>query len=86
MPAIADRQRFKQRLRNHLIGAGYKGYRHSDLIQKTRTRAFPAKTVRDVLEDWHSRGLIQRFEVREPTSKKPVTYWRATTAITNGRL
>lgn len=81
-----NRMRLKRKLRNELMSRGVEGYPHSDLIMKCRTHIFKGSDIIEILEDWRSRDLVQKFHVKTKTSKKPVIYWRATTFIIDGRL
>lgn len=85
-PQIQNRMRLKTKMRNLLVAADLKGVPHAEFIQKVRTQVFPSKVVREILADWHSRDLVQKFSVRTPISKKPVTVWRATQRILIERL
>lgn len=86
MGQILNNIRLKHKMRQILMAAGTEGIMHSPLIQKCRTKNFTAEVVREVLEDWRSRGLIDKYYVKTPTSKKPVIIWRANRNIVEGRL
>lgn len=86
MAQIRSILRLKAKLRQELLGAGLDGYKHVDLILKCRTKIFKQPEIMEILNDWNNRDLIQRFEVRMAHSKKPVTIWRATKLLIDGRL
>ena len=86
MNQIRDRSRLKNKIKNLLTEAESEGIIHTTLIDKVRTRAFPAEEIRTILQDWNTRQLVQCFEVKLATSKKPVKIWRATRLILTERL
>lgn len=93
MVQIKNRQRLKQKMKQLLIGGGLVGIAQTEIIQKCRTfnskanpNGFTGDDVRDILADWKSRGLVQRFDISQGYSKKPTRVWRATEDIKTGRL
>ena len=86
MNQIRDRSRLKNKIKLLLVNAEQEGMMHTTLIDKCRTRDFPAEEIRNILQDWNTRQLVQCFEVKKDHSKKPVMIWRATRLILTERL
>lgn len=86
MTAVRSRIRLKKKMQRELVNAGVEGYPHQKLILKCRTKLWSVDDLKEILEDWRARGLVQKFTVKLATSKRPVTIWRATKAILVERL
>ncbi len=69
-----------------MITKSLEGYPHAEFIQKCRTKLFKTDDIVEILTDWKIRGLVQKFEVKIATSKRPVSIWRATDKILSERL
>ena len=78
--------RIKRKLQRVLINAGAEGITQTDLLNKTRTRIWSRDRIKEILKDWKARDLVQTFEIKVKTSKRPVKIWRATTLIRTERL
>jgi hypothetical protein len=86
MSIVLSNIRLKQKMRQLLMAASTEGMMHTNIVMKCRTKHFTNKEVTEILEDWRSRGLIDKYYVKTPTSKKPITIWRANRNIIDGRL
>jgi len=86
MSQVQNRMRLKRKIRQELISKGVEGYHQTLLVDKCRTKVFSGQVVKEILEDWRTRNLVQKFLIKVNTSKKPITVWRATTLIIDGRL
>lgn len=73
-------------MKNLLSAAGTEGITLRDLNQKCRTHIFKIPDIAEIISDWKERGLVQKFEVKQAHSKRPVTIIRATTLILKERL
>lgn len=76
-----------------LISAELNGIPQSKILLKCRTyhassnpNGFTCDDIREILNDWKLRGLVQRFEIREGYAKKPTRIWRATNDIKGAEL
>lgn len=86
MTQIRDRSRLKNKIKNLLVEAEDRGIPQTVLVDKCRTKAFPAEVIRTILYDWSTRRMAQCFEIKQSHSKKPVHIWRATQLILTERL
>jgi hypothetical protein len=57
-----------------------------NIVSKSRTRVWKGDDIREVLEDWRIRRLVQKFVTKPVTSKRPVTIWRATNLLPTAKL
>jgi len=78
--------KLKEKMRLQLILKGAEGWQQTDFVRKVRTHVWTVAHVKEILEDWRMRGLVQKFVVKKETSKRPVTIWRATKLIQTERL
>lgn len=86
MASFRNRIKVKQKMQRMLINAGTDGIMHTDLLSSCRTRVWTRDKLKEMLEDWKERGLVDSYMVKLPTSKKPVKIWRATYLIRSERL
>ena len=84
--SFTSRLRLKKKLQQVLILAGAEGITQTDLINKTRTKLYKRPDIEEILRDWKVRDLVQSFEIKVKTSKRPVKIWRATALIRTERL
>lgn len=76
-----------------LINGGLTGIAQNEIVQSCKTynkksnpNGFTGDDIREILQDWKVRGLVQLFKVRAGYSKKPSNMWRATQDIRTARL
>jgi hypothetical protein len=81
-----NRMRLKRKMRDQLIAGDLEGVPHSELVQKCRTQIFKTSDIRNILDEWKTRGLAESFLLSKPHSKRPIRYWRATSLILSERL
>lgn len=79
----ANQQRYAEKVRQLLIGAGLEGMSQYELNQKTRTRFFNVAALLQVLNEWERLGWVQAHRVRVYGTRK-TTMWRATTKLVEG--
>lgn len=78
--------RLKRKMRQELIAADLEGIGQKALVMKCRTKIWKTEDIKQILEDWKARHLVQKFMVKKAHSKRPITVWRATELIKDGRL
>lgn len=78
----------KRKLKRILVNQGLEGIPQTKLIRKLRTynvntnpNGIKGEDVREVLEDWRIKQLVQVFKKQEGLAKKPSLIWRATKLI-----
>ncbi len=78
--------RYLERIRNVLLARQDRGIGQHDLNQKVRVpksqnhEGTTAADLRQILNNWHERRWVDRFEVT-PYGQKPEQRWRATTLL-----
>lgn len=76
----ASEQRYRQKLRQILLGAGLDGISQHKLNQKTKTLVWSTDTMIPILDEWERLQWVQKFTIRD-RSKRPMTVWRATNLL-----
>lgn len=76
----------KRKLQRLLINAETAGIHHKVLMDKVRTPSVSIDDIKAVLEQWRTEGRVQKFLVKLPTSKRPITVWRATRLLETVRV
>jgi hypothetical protein len=71
-------------LRDKLLAAGLAGAKQSELTKQLQ-RYLNAEQIKAALDVMHDLQMVQRFENVQVGMGRPVTIWRATSALTNGK-
>lgn len=83
---ILNKMRLKKKMKILLIAAELEGIGQKELTMKVRTKIWNVDHIKEILEDWKTRQLVQKFIVKKDHSKRPITIWRATELIKTERL
>lgn len=71
-------------VRDKLIAAGLDGIKQSDITKSLQSRS-NASEIKTILDVMHELKMVQRFQGVQLGQGRPVTIWRATQSLINGK-